>query len=440
MKYSQFNSLLPFEEGRFALYNSFENKVIFLEKHLKELVENKIKNIDKLQKIHPDFYNYLAENKFIVENDIDEVEKVKEISKNVDNNFSTFLLTVNPTMNCNFKCWYCYETQIKNSQMENSVLDSVKKFITKTVQNTEITYFNVSFFGGEPLLYFKKTVIPVITHLVDECRENNTEFGVSFTTNGYLINDELINYFKSKNINPHFQITFDGYKDEHDKVRFVNSTKGSYDEIVKNIKKLLENRFGIRVRINFTDKNINECARIADDFADVSQETKDKLLMFDFHRVWQNDSLDDISIALKENAKKMQAKGFKTNVQYSPNNVLDSCYADKQNSAVINYNGDIYKCTARDFLPKNCAGYLSKDGDLIWENDHLEKRMNAKFHNKPCLSCRILPLCNGGCSQHAIEHLEKGDEYCVYFSDEREINKVVQTKIEEIINVQFQEV
>jgi uncharacterized protein len=437
MKYSQFNSLLKYNGERFALYNSFEQKVIFIEEALKNILEEKIRDgIDTLRDIHPAFFDYLIKGNFLVSNDLNEVEKIKEISRQIDENPRIFMLTINPTMNCNFKCWYCYETHIRKSRLDNKVSAAIRKFISTTADNPEIKYFNLSFFGGEPLMYFKKDVQPVIEHYISVCKDKDFSDKISFTTNGYLITNEFIDYFKEKNIFPSFQITFDGYEKDHDEVRYAGKSKGSYDVIVKNIKKLLENNFFVRARINYTNKNVQNCFKIIDDFLEVPQQMRDENLVFDFHRVWQNDSLDNASDIMKENAKIMREKGFKTSVKYSPNNVLQSCYADKRNSVVINYNGDIFKCTARDFLPENRVGYLSDEGKLIWNDGYLDKRMNAKFNNKVCLSCKILPLCNGGCSQHALEHLEIGDDYCVFHADRGEIERIIQTKIEEIIDVQ----
>ncbi|MFK7031130.1 radical SAM protein [Flavobacterium oreochromis] len=431
-KYSRFNSILPYQ-GKYALYNSLEQKFLFIERELKEILEASIiEGISNLKEIHPTFFEYLSENNFIINSNIDETEKLREISIKVDENYSTFLLTVNPTMNCNFKCWYCYETHIKDSKLDYSVLDSVKKFVTKTISKPEMEYFSLSFFGGEPLLYFKMNVAPLIDHLREECNYHNKKYSISFTTNGYLVNDYFIEYFKKYDMYASLQITLDGYKEEHDEVRFVNKKKGSYNEIIANIKKLLLNeRFNITLRINYTDKNIHNCFKIINDFEDLPIEIKRKKLLIDFHRVWQNDQLDDSNKVLMDNISIMESKGFKTNMIYSPDNVKASCYADKRNSATINYNGDLFKCTARDFLSENRAGYISQEGDLIWENGYLDKRMDSKFKNKPCLTCRIMPLCNGGCTQHAMENV--GKDYCVFHGDESEKDKVVLTKIEQIL-------
>jgi len=433
MKYSQFNSVVLYEE-QYYLYNSFNQKFLVIDSLLKDLLEASVnEGVDGLEEIHPTFYAYLKSEGFLVDEEVDEVEKVKVISKRVDENYDTFLLTINPTMNCNFKCWYCYETHIKASSFSQNMIDRVGYFIEKTVRRERMRLFNLSFFGGEPLLYFKRDVIPVINKLQKECVENLVDYSVSFTTNGYLIDDSFIEYFKSTGISPALQITLDGYKEKHDLVRYVNSEKGSYEVIIQNIKKLLLNSFFVRLRVNYTGENIEDTYKIAEEFDDIEASIKKKFLLMDFHRVWQDSKNDDILDIVEENTNKIKKTGI-TVKHMAPNNVQDSCYADKRNSAVINYNGDLYKCTARDFTTAKRAGYLDETGEAIWENNYLDRRMDAKFKNKPCLSCRLLPICNGGCSQHAMEALEEQKEYCIYYGDDVLKNNVVISKIKEIVD------
>ena len=111
--------------------------------------------------------------------------------------------------------------------------------------------------------------------------------------------------------------------------------------------------------------------------------------------------------------------------------VRNSCYADKKNHATINYNGDLFKCTARDFETKNREGFLDENGNLVW-NEKYDVRLNSKFKNKPCLDCRILPICNGGCSQQALEHI--GIDYCVNDFDEIKKTNIVKDKFLYTIN------
>jgi uncharacterized protein len=434
MKYSQFNSVVPFDE-KFALFNSFTQKVIFLEETLKDLLTAATnEGIDGLSDIHPTFYDYLKTEEFLVTDDTDEVGKVKKIVELVDNNPDMFFLIINPSMNCNFKCWYCYETHVKGSMLNEDMIGRINSFVSTTASKSNMKEFVLSFFGGEPLLYFKKDVVPIIDNYKKECDRNNIRPAISFTTNAYLINDEFISYFKQNDLTCTLQITLDGYKEKHDSVRYVSATKGSYDTIIENIKSLLLNGFYVRLRINYTGKNIDDAHKIGEEFIEIPQEIKDSLLLIDFHQVWQDDKIDNTYFVLGDNIDQMKADGLNVSSTYVPNNVMESCYADKRNSAVINYNGDLFKCTARDFTTVKRAGYLSENGELIWENGYIEKRMNVKFHNKPCLTCPIMPICNGGCSQHALENLGIQD-YCVHDGDHNEKMRIVKAKIEEIVDV-----
>lgn len=427
MKLSQFNSIIPYQ-GEYLLYNSFSNTFLVLKSLLRDLLQAaKNEPVDELSTVHPDFYNALKQGKFIVEDALNEIEEVKKISKLIDLDESHFHLTINPTMNCNFKCWYCYETHIKKSRMSPDIINRTNAFISRTAENANLKSFNLSWFGGEPLLYYDDIVLPVIKHFSETCERNNLVKYIGFTTNGYLINEHSIKSYKEHSVTV-FQITLDGFQADHDKVRYVTNNKGSYTQIIKNIKLLILNEISVRMRINYTLKNIQKCVEIVNDFEDLTKEEK-KFVLVDFHRVWQDEGTDNEGLAHMV-LMEFKKAGFQVNSHYSPENVTNSCYADKKNSAVINFNGDIFKCTARDFTNVKREGYIDVKGEVIWENDSLNRRLNAKFNNKPCLNCRIMPLCNGGCSQHALDHLGV-DEYCVYSFDEKEKDKIVTLKFEE---------
>lgn len=432
MKWSIFNTILPYE-AQYALYNSYSQKVIFISSDLKELLTAAlIEGIDNLNQFHPAFYEYLKIHEFLIDEYINEISNVRKISTEIDNEQSNFILTINPTMNCNFKCWYCYETHIKDSRLSEEMICRIHKYINNlTGDDSSISSLTLAFFGGEPLLFFEETVIPIIENAKNACIKRNISLSIGITTNGLLINKKRLDYFIESGLSYSFQITLDGYKDSHDKVRFINESKGSYDEIVKNIRILVQNNFYVRVRINYTDKNINDSYMIVEDFIDLDDKIKEEYLTFDFHRVWQNTSDVDIEEDVQLIIDLLRKKGFTVHGKHSLNNIRESCYADKRNSVLINYNGDIYKCTARDFTKENRSGYLKEDGILCWENDNLEKRMNIKFKNNPCLSCRILPLCGGGCTQHAIER--EDIEYCLFKGGENEKDLLVKGKIDDIL-------
>ncbi|WP_223654332.1 radical SAM/SPASM domain-containing protein [Hymenobacter psoromatis] len=429
MKISQFTSLLPYG-NEFFLHNGFTDNYLIVLPLLKDLfIAGKSEGIDNLQEVHPKFYEALVEGGYIVENESNEVEQVKEVSRLVDLNESIYRLTINPTMNCNFKCWYCYETHVKGSRMSNDIIERTNSFITQTAKSPALKDFSLSWFGGEPLLYFEDIVLPIMKHFNEVCAANGINGGISFTTNAYLVTESMAKLLK-ENKTQHMQVTLDGAEQDHDLVRYVNASKGSYKQILRNIKTMLQEGIRITMRINYTLSKIERCLDIIDDINDITEAQRD-LLLIDFHRVWQ-DKGEDIEDMTHYVINKFQSAGLPVRSNLSMNNLRDSCYADKKNSCTINYNGDIFKCTARDFTTVKREGYISELGEIVWENDSLNKRLSAKFNNKPCLECRILPLCNGGCSQHAVDNLGKGD-YCVNGFDEKQKDKIIIGKFEEAL-------
>lgn len=433
MKYSQFNSIVSHGNDLF-LFNSFSNKCLSVKPELAKIVEARTnKELGRLRQIHPTFYDALCQNGFLVNNDDNEVEKIIKLSNLAINDSKNFVLIVNPTLNCNFKCWYCYEDHIKSSRMSENIIENIKKYIQKIIQeNSKLESIHLSFFGGEPLLYFRDVCYPLIMSIKEICASNNISSAVSFTTNGFLVNDTMIEKFKETETIELFQITLDGYREEHDAVRFPSKFNGSYDKIVKNIVSLVNSGFKVIMRINYTPDKLKNCYKILEDLSEIKEESK-KNLTTSFHCVWQVGS-PSIKDELLPQIRAFRRSNMKVNSNFNLRSVNKICYADLRNSVVVNYNGDIFKCTARNFTSLKREGYLADDGNIIWENNALERRLNVKPTNKLCLSCRLLPACMGGCSQKKLEMSETGTEYCLY-KDEKQIDDVIRLHIDRLFHL-----
>ncbi len=88
---------------------------------------------------------------------------------------------------------------------------------------------------------------------------------------------------------------------------------------------------------------------------------------------------------------------------YALSSKFHCCYADLYNQAVINYDGNVYKCTARDFDEKNSCGKLSFSGQIYWDVEVVKKRLGLELPEY-CRKCVLLPSCNGICSQNLLEN------------------------------------
>lgn len=109
---------------------------------------------------------------------------------------------------------------------------------------------------------------------------------------------------------------------------------------------------------------------------------------------------------------------------YLPCDVRNSCYGDKLNHILINYNGDVFACTARDFSQENRIGFIDANGVIHYDTDTVAKRNNLKLSKKICKSCRIAPLCGGGCKQRASESPD-GDKCTFNYTDEEIDNMIL---------------
>jgi uncharacterized protein len=278
--------------------------------------------------------------------------------------------------------------------------------------------FKLSWFGGEPLLNYEDNLKPILIYAYNKF--NKIDFYSTITTNGLLVNKDNVNDFVKYNLHD-FQITLDGNKTEHNKVRYISKSRGSYDRIIKNIVLLAKNKINVKVRINYTQSTLNNIEELADFF--ISNKEYLPFITFDFHQVWQEEL--DLSNLLKEKLAYFRSNGLISSSRSDIDSFKDPCYADKQMHATINYNGEVFKCTARDFITSNKEGDLLDNGEIKWNNKYFD-RLSSKLNNKPCQDCSILPVCGGGCSQTAIENMN--NDYCVLDFDEKQKINLIKDK------------
>ena len=89
---------------------------------LKPIIIERRHNIESLKEIHPSLYELLIKCGFIVLSAHDEMKSwVDEINSNLQSD-DYVRITINPTLDCNLGCWYCYESHLKGSLMSKDTL------------------------------------------------------------------------------------------------------------------------------------------------------------------------------------------------------------------------------------------------------------------------------------------------------------------------------
>ncbi|GHS96230.1 hypothetical protein FACS189421_00930 [Bacteroidia bacterium] len=251
----------------------------------------------------------------------------------------------------------------------------------------------LNWFGGEPLLYFYEVVYPLSKYAKELCEENAIPFIATITTNGFCIDEKMIEKIKEIDLSE-FQITLDGHRERHNKIR-NNNGEASYDKIIQNINSLCRNiqKITVTLRINYDNQTLKK-QQAESILNDIDLENRKKIHI-DLQRVWQttehrNNAEDGIfaliSTAKSAGYKKVSCSGGLNAGQFY------NCYVSKYHYVGVNYDGQLYS--------------------------------KSTFDNPTCLKCAYLPLYWGPCPQKMVELKESGiDHYCVLSYTERSMKE-----------------
>ncbi len=391
MKTSKYNIFVN-KGGRKFVYNQLHSSLLEIDDELARLLKaSDINSMDEELK------DELLCNGIICEDSLNEYRIL--LARNKQTRFSSDLarVTILPTIDCNFHCWYCYENH-KKSTMTEEDCKHVLLFCKQLVEQGNLKVFHLDWFGGEPLLFFAEIVYPLSKQIKDLCKKHEVHFLNTITTNGALMTNQMIAAFKEIDLFA-FQITLDGGRKFHNKTRFSKDMSDSFSVIVNNITQICRTMSGVdmTVRINYTPKNLQSI----DDIIDAFPEDVRSQLSISPQIVWQfKDEINGIDLAIKRKIEKFISKGYKKSI-VSLN--CSPCYTENMKQFVINYDLYVYKCTARDFKKELAIGKIQKDGTLKLLPHYYDYFISSGMEEQDCQECDLLPSCNGVCLQKRVE-------------------------------------
>lgn len=406
-KLSNYNYVIP-ENNRYIYFNGISSQVMSLNANEHDRMQDLFNDIELFQQKYPSIFKRFQNWGYIIDQKTDEINILRYRNKMEVYGSKDYSLVLNPTLECNFNCWYCYEKH-PGGHMNENMIERVKKHIEYMIKKKKITSLSLGWFGGEPMLYFEEVIYPISLFAKKLCKENNIPFYNSATTNASLITSLMLEKFKEIDLFG-FQITLDGDQKRHDKIRNEKG-KPSFYIIVSNVNMLLKELplCEITLRINYDTFTLEKCD-IKSVFNAIDKEYR-KYVNIDFQRVWQTSKASK-----EEYGKRIQLYQDCIKLGFSQKSIANvfnvgwvyKCYVDRINFAEINYDGKVYRCTARDYLDDYVVGELREDGKIIWNELEMAKRYGKPtFENKMCLACKYLPLCMGPCSQKIIEKSEE---------------------------------
>ncbi len=157
---------------------------------------------------------------------------------------------------CNLKCQYCFAEEGEyHGRRALMSFEVGKKALDFLVANSgQRVNLEVDFFGGEPLMNWQ-VVKDLVAYGRSLEKPYNKKFRFTLTTNGVLLNDDVIAFANQEMAN--IVLSVDGRKEVHDRMRPMAGGQGSYDLVIPKFRKVAEsrNQTNYYVRGTFTHFN-----------------------------------------------------------------------------------------------------------------------------------------------------------------------------------------
>jgi len=398
MKPSKYNFF--FDNGEWQYwFNALNVSYFQISKRTGDKLKVLLKEPEAIEKISKNLFSQLKDKGFVISDDCDELQIIRD-GFNEAIHRKNYSLTVLPTLNCNFKCWYCIQDHIP-SIMDESTIEKIKLHIRYMIFEEKIDSLDLNWFGGEPLMFFKQIVAPISKYAKDLCNEMEVPFSLSVTSNGYFIDTETSKCLTELGFTS-YQITLDGDCKNHDKVKFQKGCDSTFKHVLRNINKLLSTSSDIVVylRINYTGDNVTE--DIVNQVCEFIENSYREQVIISPHKVWQEKPDPKVRIVINKVLDGFAKEGFLVE-RWNPSLGFIPCYASREYFNTINYNGNVLKCTAcNDLYADTPHGVISDSGAIEWKDSFDKKYQEPAFENEGCLNCKGLPICMGQCPRNNI--------------------------------------
>lgn len=347
---------------------------------------------------------------------------------------------------CNMCCKYCFAGEGEYSGDRSLMSFEVGKIALDFLieQSGSRKNLEVDFFGGEPLLNFD-----VVKQLVAYARSIEKEKGKNFrftlTTNGVLLNDEVMEWANKECYN--VVLSLDGRKETNDRMRRTRNDKGTYDLILPKFQKMAKerNQQGYYIRGTYTHYNTdfaNDILHLADlGFEQLAMEpvVTDPKMDYALQESDIPKLKDQYDLLAKEMCKRnREGKGF-TFFHYMIDleggpciyKRISGCGVGTDYMAVTPW-GDLYPCHQfvgdEKFLLGNVFDGV-KNTDIV-----NEFKLCNVYSREACQDCFAKLYCSGGCSANAYHTTGKITGTCDMSCElhRKRVENAIMIKIDEL--------
>ncbi|MBK8229987.1 MAG: radical SAM protein [Candidatus Eisenbacteria bacterium] len=202
----------------------------------------------------------LSRNGFLVESERDERAEINLRGELGRYRSRQVMLTILPTLRCNFSCDYCFEAH-PDENMTPEVEDGIVRYVQSVRRDYDSLF--VTWFGGEPLLR-----LSVIRSLAPKLQAVFSHYSSTIITNGFLMRRQASRHLLDAGVSS-AQITMDGPELFHEARRPHVDGVPTYARILENIHDACELDLAVSVRVNMDRKMAKAPESMARLIADV---------------------------------------------------------------------------------------------------------------------------------------------------------------------------
>lgn len=330
----------------------------------------------------------------------DEREALREMARSARDAGETLLLTLCPTMACNFDCPYCFEDH-RGGKMEAAVQDAVVSLTERFFACAHPKQLHVGWFGGEPLL--APDVIEALSgRLIALAEANGARYEAGIVTNGYLLTQDAADRLAACRVSC-AEITLDGVGPAHDSTRRLAGGGSTFAQIVSRLRAPLP--FSVAVRHNVHAGNRAEADALEAFVRELARESGNRI-SYRPAILTGNDASAARGAQLRllegENAAQI---GLDREIRkFGPARAVLSCGAQTLTGIAVDSAGRLYKCHQDVSTPAHSFGSaadwdpadpLATASDPQMLTRYLDTA--GALQDPECQDCVWLPRCAGGC-------------------------------------------
>jgi uncharacterized protein len=350
------------------------------------------------------FCSHLLKAGFLIPDEQDEIELIRTIHSEIKERRRTLGLTIMPTLDCNFRCSYCF-SYTRPERMGAEVQEALLRFVEGKLNEAE--RLSVTWYGGEPTL-----CLDLIETLSGRLRALCERRGVDLlpadiVSNGYLLSAQAAKRLRALGIQE-AQITLDGDRATHDQRRPLRGGGGTFDRILDNLV-TVGSILDVKVRINVDRDNAATAVGALDALAD--RGLQDMAVYFGHVKPYSEACAGVTSACLSDRefseldlalTRQALVRGFRS-FRYPRLEIGGVCGADQHLSYVVAPSGLLFKCWAQASQGREqSVGSLPGEGHgesmELLQQKNLERFLAwDPLSNTTCRECCVLPICMGGC-------------------------------------------